>query len=118
MGSGEIVSSMMEVQDTLVKKLGAIECENGNVELQWHSVKKMCARYYDLIRRVDRKASKPWVTQEMINKSDEQRKWNGVQLRKKKGRTAEDRNELKKATDKTKSICDEIMEFQRTGHND
>jgi hypothetical protein len=43
-----------------------------------------------LIRRVDRKARKPWITQEMINKSDEQRKWNGVQLRKKKGRTAED----------------------------
>jgi hypothetical protein len=28
------------------------------------------------------------------------------------------RNELKRATDKAKSICDEIMEFQRTGHND
>jgi hypothetical protein len=28
------------------------------------------------------------------------------------------RNELKRATDKAKSICDEIMGFQRTGHND
>jgi hypothetical protein len=40
MGSGEIVSSMVEVQDTLVEKLSAIECENGNVEVQWNSVKK------------------------------------------------------------------------------
>jgi hypothetical protein len=49
MGSGEIVSLMMEVQDALVEKLGAIGCENGNVEVQWNSVKKMCARYYDVI---------------------------------------------------------------------
>lgn len=33
--------------------------------------KKNYARYYDLIRRVDRKARKPWVTQKVINKSDE-----------------------------------------------
>lgn len=31
---------MVEVQDTLVEKLSAIECENGNVEVQWNSVKK------------------------------------------------------------------------------
>jgi hypothetical protein len=79
----------------------------------------MCARYYDLTRRVDRKARKPWITQEMINKSDEQRKWNGVQLCKKKRKNCRRmRNELKKAIDKTKSICDEIMEFQRTRHVD
>jgi hypothetical protein len=30
----------MEVQDTLVEKLGATECENGNMEGQWNSVKK------------------------------------------------------------------------------
>ena len=45
---------------------------------------KMCARYYDLIRRVDRKARKPWITQEMINERDEQRKWESVQLLRKK----------------------------------
>jgi hypothetical protein len=44
----------------------------------------MCARYYDLIRRVDRKARKPWITQEMINERDEQRKWESVQLLRKK----------------------------------
>lgn len=41
MGSGEIVSSMVEVQDT-VEKLGVIECENGNVEVQWNIIKKKC----------------------------------------------------------------------------
>jgi hypothetical protein len=41
------------------------------MEVQWNIVKKMCARYYDLFRRVDRKARKPWITQEMINKRDE-----------------------------------------------
>jgi hypothetical protein len=42
---------------------------------------------------------------------------------KKEGRTAEDGNKLKSLTDKAKkeylqSICDEIMEFQRTGCSD
>jgi hypothetical protein len=42
---------------------------------------------------------------------------------KKERRTTEDRNVLKKATYKAKkeyrdSICDKIMEFQRTGHYD
>jgi hypothetical protein len=66
MGSGEIVSSMVEVQDTLVEKLGAVECGSAVEQCQ-----KMCARYYDLIGSVDRKARKPWITQEMINKRDE-----------------------------------------------
>jgi len=28
------------------------------------------------------------------------------------------KNEFKKATDEANSICDESMDFQRTGHND
>jgi hypothetical protein len=39
MGSGEVVSSVTEVQNTLVANPGAIECENGNVEVQWKSIK-------------------------------------------------------------------------------
>jgi hypothetical protein len=29
----------------------------------------------DLVRKVDRRARQPWITQEMIGKMDEQRKW-------------------------------------------
>jgi hypothetical protein len=43
-----------------------------------------------------------------------------ISTMKKEGRTTEDRNKLKRATDNAKkeyleSICDEIIEFQRTG---
>jgi hypothetical protein len=43
------------------------------------------------------------------------RVFNNLERKKNCGRL---RIELKRATDKAKSICDEIMEFQRTGHND
>jgi hypothetical protein len=33
------------VQDTPEDKRGAIECENGNVEVQWNSIKN-CVKYY------------------------------------------------------------------------
>lgn len=84
MGSGEIVSSMMEMQDTLEEKLGAKHVKMGMWKCSGTVSKKMCARYYDLIRRVDRKARKARITQEMINKRDEQRKWKSVQLLRKK----------------------------------
>jgi hypothetical protein len=53
----------------------------------------------------------------MSSKMDELRKWKNVN--KEEGRTTEDGNELKRATDNAKkkyleSICDEIIEFQRT----
>ena len=71
---------------------------------------------------IGRKASRPWITQEMINKMDESRKLKNVNNT--EGKPVEDlRNELKRATDKTKKeylerLCDEIMEFQRKGHYD
>jgi hypothetical protein len=30
----------------------------------------MCVRYYDLVGKVERRARKPWITQEMISKMD------------------------------------------------
>jgi len=36
------------VMDTLEEKLGAIECESGNAEVQWKSIKE-CVRYYQCI---------------------------------------------------------------------
>ena len=40
MGFGEIVYSKKTVQDTLERKLGAIECDSGNVEVQWNNIKE------------------------------------------------------------------------------
>jgi hypothetical protein len=32
----------------------------------------------DLVGKVDRRATKPWITQEIISKMDERRKWKNV----------------------------------------
>jgi len=63
------------VQDTLEEKLGAISCENGNVEVQWNNIKEcVLDTISDLVGRVEKRARKPWITQEMISKMDERRK--------------------------------------------
>ena len=41
----------------------------------------------DLVQEVERRARKPWTTQELISKMDEQRKWKNVHN---EGRTIED----------------------------
>jgi len=61
------------VQDTLEGKFSAKECESENVEVQWNNIKKCY-----LIGKVDRKTTKPWITQEMIIPMDEWRKWTNV----------------------------------------
>jgi len=68
----------------------------------------------DLVGKVEERARKPWITQEMISKMDEQRKWKNVNTE--EGR----RKELKRATEKARkeyleNTCTEIMEFHRTG---
>jgi hypothetical protein len=97
-----------------------MSCESGNVEVQWNNI-KMCVRYCEwLVGNVERRARKPWITQEMISKMDERRKWKNVNNEKGRNNYRRLRNELKRATDNAKneymeSICDEIIEFQRTG---
>ena len=63
------------MQDTLEGKLGAIECDSGNVEVQWNNIKE-CAldTVSDLVGKVEKRERKPWITQKMISKMDERRK--------------------------------------------
>jgi hypothetical protein len=73
----------------------------------------------DLVGKVKKRARKPRITQEMISKMDERRKWKNVHTEEGRKTYRRLRNQLKRATDiaKTeylKNICDEIMEFQRT----
>ena len=67
------------VQDTLEGKLSAIECDSGNVEEQWNNIKEcILVTLSDLVGKVKKRARKPWITQEMISKMDERRKWKNV----------------------------------------
>ena len=63
------------MQDTLEEKLGAIECESGNSEVQWKNIKEsVLDAISDLVGKFEKRARKPWITQEMISKMDERRK--------------------------------------------
>jgi len=112
------------VQDTLEGKLGAIGCDSGNVKVQWDNVKEcVLDTFSDLVGKVEKRARKPWITQEMISKMDERRKWKNVNTEEDRKNYRRLRNKLKRATGYAKkeyleNICNEIMEFQRTGRYD
>ena len=72
MGSGKVICSMTEIQDTLEEKVSAIESESVNIKVQWKNIKKCVLDVTsDVLWRVDRKAREPWITTEMTNKMDE-----------------------------------------------
>jgi DNA primase catalytic subunit len=96
----------------LEEKLHAGNCVNRNVEGKCNNIKKCpLDTVSEYVGKVEKRARNPWITQEIISKIDERRKWKRVN------------NELRRATDKTKlenleSKCDEITELQRTGRYD
>jgi hypothetical protein len=56
------------VQNILEEKLGAIECETGNAEVQWKNIKECTLdTISDLVGKVEKRARK----QEMTSKMDE-----------------------------------------------
>jgi hypothetical protein len=113
----KLYAQRQRVQDTLEEKLGAIGCDSGNVEVQWNNIKEcVLDTISDLVEKVEKRARKPWITQEMISRMDERRKLKTVHTeegRKNYGRLWK---ELKRATDNAKkeyleNICNEIMEL-------
>jgi hypothetical protein len=91
------------VQDVLEEKLGATGCDSGNVEVQWNSIKGcVLDTVSDLVGKVEKRARKPWITQEMISKMDEGRKWKNVHTEEGRKNYRRLRNELKRATDNAK----------------
>jgi hypothetical protein len=116
----KLYTQKQTVQDTLERKIGAIECDSGNVEVQWKNIKEcVLDTLSDLVGKVKKRARKAWITQEMISKMDERRKWKNISTEEGRKNYRRLRNELKRATDNAKkkeyleNICDEIMEFQR-----
>jgi hypothetical protein len=92
-----------------------------SVEGQWNNIKK-CLLYTmsDCVGKVQKRGRKPWITQEMISKMDERRKWKTVSNEEGRKNYRRLNNELRRATDKTKLEyleykCGEITELQRTG---
>jgi hypothetical protein len=112
------------VQDTLEGKLGTIECDSVNVEVQWNNIKEcVLDTLGDQVGKVEKRARKTWNTQEMISNMDEKRKCKNVNTEEDRKNYRRLRNELKRATDNAKkeyleNVCKEFMEFQRTGRYD
>jgi len=106
------------VWDTLEEKLGAMGCESGNVEVQWNNIKEcVLDTISDLVGKVEKKARKLWITQEVISKMDERRKWKKVNIEEGRKNYRKMRNKLKRATDNAKkeyleNICNKIMNFK------
>jgi hypothetical protein len=91
------------VQDNLEEKLGAIGRDSGNVEVQWNNIKEwVLDTISDLVGKVEKRARKPLITQEMISKMDERRKWKHFNTEEGRRNYRSLRNELKRATDEAK----------------
>jgi len=120
----KLYAERQSVQDTLEEKLCLIECESGNAEVQWNNIKEcMLDTINDLVGKVKKRPRKPCITQEMISKMGERRKWMNVNNEEGRRNYRRLRNELKRATKMAKkeyleNIYNEIIEFQRTGRYD
>jgi hypothetical protein len=59
----------------LEEKFSVGECVDRNVEGQWNNIKKCrLDTVSDCVGKVEKRARKPWITQEMISKMNERRK--------------------------------------------
>ena len=71
--------------------------------VQWNNMKEyVLDTNSDLFGKVEKRARKPWITQEKISKMDERRKWNNVNTEEGRKSCRRLRNELKRATEKAK----------------
>jgi len=99
----KLYAQRQSVQDTLEEKLGAIECESGDAEVQWKNIKECVLHTIsDLVGKDEKRARKPWITQEMTSKMDERRKWKNVNTDEGRRNYRRLRYELKRATEKAK----------------
>jgi len=89
------------VQDTLEAKFGAIVCESVNAEVRWKNIKEcLLDTISDFVGKVEKRARKPWITQEMISKMDGRRKWKNINTEEGKRNYRRLRKELKRTTKK------------------
>lgn len=77
----------------------------------------------DWAGKVDRKARKPYITEEIISKMEEHRKWKNENNERRKEHLWRDwGTQIERATDKATMeyivLCDKIVEFQRKGRYD
>ena len=101
--SGKLHAQWRKVQDTVEETqcnmIWNWEC--GNAVEQYKNVLHTTS---DLVGKANSKARKPWITQEMISKMDEWRKWNNVNNEEGRKNYRRLMNKLKRTTDMAKGI--------------
>jgi len=75
----KLYAQRQRVQYILEERLHVIGCDSGNVEMQWKNTKEcVLDTISDLVGKVDKRARKPRITQELISKMNERREWKNV----------------------------------------
>jgi hypothetical protein len=94
------------------------EVGDGSVENQWvnlrDGIKNEAKKIFGFQKA--KRAKKPWITDKMMKKMDERRKWNGNETEEGKKRYKILHNELKRETNKAReewweARCDELTEY-------
>jgi hypothetical protein len=68
----KLYAQRQRVPDNIEEKIGAIECDSGNVKVQWNNVKEcVLDTISDLFGKAEKTARKPCITEEFISKLNE-----------------------------------------------
>ncbi|KDR07657.1 hypothetical protein L798_02810 [Zootermopsis nevadensis] len=95
------------------------ESEGESVEEEWTNVKKcLTVALEEKVGRMERLPRKAWITQAMLDKMDERRRWKNINSEEGRQKYQRLNNELRRETDKAREdyinrVCDEIMTLQR-----
>ena len=113
-----------QVTQALEEKISGIIGKDVNLEQEWDEIKK-CVKdtLINEVGRQRKRAKKPWITQEMINKMEERRKWKNVNSEAGRQMYRKLNNQLRRITDEAKlnyleNKCDEITTLERIGRYD
>jgi len=97
----------------------------GNTNNGWNNLKKSIKRSALKTIGYDKtvKAKKPWITQEMIKKMEERRKWKSINTQDGHKKYRQINNELRRETETAREkwwrdTCEAIEELQRKGRTD
>ena len=67
----KLSAKRQRAQDTLEEKFDLFVCEGMSAEVQWKNIKECVLNTIsDLVGKDEKRARKPWITQEMIRKMD------------------------------------------------
>lgn len=120
----KVTGTSVELEKIFVKNLGGKETTLC-VDEKWENIKnslKKAAKETLGVKKGKRK-KKEWITEEMLEKMNERRKWKNVSTEEGKRKYRKLNNELRRETDKareqwTKEKCDDIERLEKEGRYD